>query len=96
LAKAVPTKPAAETRAAPASGATKKKLSYKEQKELDGLPAQIEALEAQIAELHTAMAVPEFYKQSGDQIAAVQAQLKGLEENLTAAFVRWETLESLR
>jgi len=76
-----------------ATATPKKKLSYKEQKELDGLPALIESLEAQLAELHAAMAAPEFYKQAGDRIAAEQERLKSLEGSLSAAYARWEILE---
>jgi ATP-binding cassette subfamily F protein uup len=85
-----------ESKPAPTSStATKRKLSYKEQKELDALPAQIESLEAQIADMHTAMAAPDFYKQTGDQIAAENSKLKTLEESLQAAYIRWEALEAL-
>ncbi len=92
-AKNVP-KPVETKTAAPATSVGKKKLSYKEQKELDGLPALIESLEAQIADMHTAMAAPEFYKQGGDQLTAAQAKLSDLEDKLAAAFVRWEQLEA--
>ena len=87
----------AESKSAPPPAATtaKKKLSYKEQKELDGLPALIESLESQIAEMHTAMADPKFYQQTGDKIATEQAKLKTLDESLAAAYARWETLEAL-
>lgn len=91
-AKAAP-KPA-EAKTTPATATSvKKKLSYKEQKELDGLPALIESLEAQIASLHVEMAEPDFYKQAGEQIAAKTAQLKTLEDSLAAAYARWEQLE---
>lgn len=78
-----------------ASSNSKRKLSYKEQKELDGLPALIETLESQIADMHTIMAAPEFYKRPGEQIAAEQAKLSDLEGKLANAFVRWEQLEAL-
>nr|WP_254511818.1 ATP-binding cassette domain-containing protein [Anatilimnocola floriformis] len=91
-AKAAP-KVVQETKSAAVAPA-KKKLSYKEQKELDGLPALIESLEAQIAELHTVMAAPEFYRQGGDRIAAEQAKLTALETSLTTAYSRWEELEA--
>jgi ATP-binding cassette subfamily F protein uup len=95
-AKAKTTSSTFATKAAPsAAPPAKKKLSYKEQKELEGLPAKIEGLEAQIAELHTAMADPQFYKQPADRLATEQAKLKQLEEGLTAAMLRWEELESL-
>ncbi len=71
----------------------KKKLSYKEQKELESLPAQIEQLETQIGELHEQMAKPEFYKQTPEAIAQTAEKLKQLEEQLTTAYARWEELE---
>jgi ATP-binding cassette subfamily F protein uup len=76
-----------------AGSGVKKKLSFKEQRELDGLPALIESLEAQVADMHTVMAAPEFYKRPGEQIAAEQAKLKSLEDALAAAYIRWEVLE---
>ena len=72
-----------------------KKRSYKEQKEYDALPGKIEAIEAEIAVLHADMATPDFYQRAGDAIAAETARLKQLEDDLTAAYSRWEALESL-
>jgi ATP-binding cassette subfamily F protein uup len=69
------------------------RLSYKEQQELNALPERIEQLEAQIADLHQAMAAPEFYKRPGDEITAETARLRGLEDQLAAAFQRWEELD---
>ncbi len=74
------------------SSTPKKKLSYKEQKELDGLPTLIEKLEKQIADLHTEMAKPQFYQQPGDRITLEQAKLVALDEKLAAALIRWEEL----
>jgi len=71
----------------------KRKLTFKERKELDSLPELIEKCEAEIAELHREMAEPQFYQQSGPQIAAEQARLKQLEEQLAAAYHLWEELE---
>ena len=64
-----------------------------EQRELDALPGKIEALESEIGELHAAMGNPEFYQQSGDEIAAAQERLKNWEAELEAAFERWQELE---
>lgn len=77
-----------------ASTPAKKKLSYNEQRELDKLPAKIEQLEIEIAEIHATMADPDFYKQSSETIATESAELKLREEELAAAFSRWEKLES--
>jgi len=74
--------------------APRKKRSFKEQRELDGLPALIETLEAEIATLHATFALPDYYRQPGEILAADQARLRDLEARLAAAFTRWETLES--
>ena len=88
--------PVARPRATPAPperAAAKKKLSFKEQRELDSLPALIETLEAEIGGLHAAMAGPDYYRQPGELLARDQARLSDLEGRLAAAFARWEALE---
>lgn len=71
----------------------KRKLSYKEKRELEALPERIESLEQQIADLHAAMAEPDYYQTGGDKIAADAAQLATAEEELASAYLRWEELE---
>jgi ATP-binding cassette subfamily F protein uup len=73
----------------------KRKLTFKERKELDGLPEKIEQYDAEIAALHREMSEPQFYQQPGTQIAAEQTRLKQLEEQLAVAYQRWEELEPL-
>jgi ATP-binding cassette subfamily F protein uup len=68
-------------------------LSYKEQRELDALPARIEALEAEQAELHRVMAGADFYRQSGEKIAAAVERLNKLKDELESCYHRWESLE---
>ncbi|MEC7446068.1 MAG: ABC transporter ATP-binding protein, partial [Planctomycetota bacterium] len=77
------------------SGSKGRKLKYKEQQELDGLPGKIESVEATLAELHTKMAEADFYQQPGPVIAAEQERLSRLESELAAAYQRWEELETL-
>ena len=90
-----PQRKAARAPAAPPPPPTvKKKLSYKDQRELDQLPGRIEQLEAQVGEFHTRLADPAFYQQPAETIAAVQRELKALEADLAAAYERWETLET--
>jgi ABC transport system ATP-binding/permease protein len=72
---------------------TKRRLTYKEQQERISLPALIEQLEAEIAQLHDSMAKPEFYQQPGTAIAKQQGRLTELETRRTAAYARWEELE---
>ena len=91
-------KPPATTNAAEAKKAPEKKskLSYKDQRELDALPKRIEELEAEVAALHGAMAVPTFYQQDKSAIAQANERLERLEQELAAAYVRWESLEALK
>ena len=72
----------------------KKKLSYKDQRELDSLPEKMEQLEKAIQDVQDQMSAPDFYKKEPQEISAVQAQLEQLESELEHAFERWETLES--
>jgi ABC transport system ATP-binding/permease protein len=73
--------------------AAAKRRSYKEQRELDLLPAAIEKLETEIAALHEQVAAPSFYKQPANEIATTQRRLKDCESQLAAAFQRWQELE---
>ncbi len=70
-----------------------RRLTYKEQREMEGLPAQIEALEAEQAELYRQMADPETYRQGGGEVTAATARLAEIEGELEEAYARWEELE---
>lgn len=72
------------------------KLSYKDQRELDGLPAEIETIESHIAELQSAIAEPEFYSQDADAVQAKLAELKDSETLLEQRMDRWSELEDLQ
>jgi ATP-binding cassette subfamily F protein uup len=69
------------------------KLSYKDQRELDALPARIEALEAEVGALQQRLADPALYRDGGAEVATVQARLGAAEAELAAAYARWEALE---
>ncbi|HPY41113.1 MAG TPA: ATP-binding cassette domain-containing protein, partial [Thiolinea sp.] len=71
-----------------------KKLSYKEQRELEQLPQVIEQLEQKMAELQIIMGTPEFYQQDAAKITAKQQELEQLEIEHATAFTRWEALEN--
>ena len=70
-----------------------KKLSYKDQRELDQLPEHVDMLETQLRERQQQMTSPDFYKQEKSAITATQEQIKVLEQELEAAYARWEALE---
>jgi ATP-binding cassette subfamily F protein uup len=87
-AKAVATAPAPA--AVPA--VVKRKLSYKEQRELDGLPAQIAALEAEQAALNEALAGTALYAGPADKIAAAHTRHAAIDDELLVLMERWEVL----
>jgi ABC transport system ATP-binding/permease protein len=74
--------------------ASAKKLSYKEQRELDGLPARIEALETEQRALAARIAAPEFYKEGSEAIAAALARVDTLVSELAVVYDRWHALEA--
>ncbi len=76
--------------------AAKKKLSYKLQRELDQLPADVEALEASIADLQTEMAAQGFYEQSHEKVAERLALMQSQEAELEALMERWLELEEMQ
>ena len=78
----------------PADAGRSRKLSYRDQRELDALPARIEVLEGERDALLASMNEPAFYQREGSAIRAVQAQLEQLQETLASAYARWESLES--
>ncbi|MEJ2106037.1 MAG: ATP-binding cassette domain-containing protein [Acidiferrobacteraceae bacterium] len=89
--------PAAEPRSAPTPRPRtreKQKLSYKESRELEALPARIESMEAEVARIETRAAQPEFYQQDNEAIAAAMTRLNELREELQKAYARWEELET--
>ena len=93
---AKPDKPAEKPKADNKPAAViKKKLSYKDQRELEQLPARLEQLEATIAAMHEFMGTAEFYQQDSATITAKQAEVETLEAELEQAFVRWEELEQM-
>ena len=70
-----------------------KKLSYKDQRELDALPKKLEKLEADIEQLQLKMAEPDFFTQASDLTAPILKKLTDTEAELEACMERWAELE---
>jgi ABC transport system ATP-binding/permease protein len=85
---------AAKPEAAGATATPPRKLTNKERAELEALPARIEALEREQAELAAKLADPQFYRTAGAKFAEVKARLETVEREHAASFGRWEELES--
>ena len=79
--------------AIPASTA-KRKLGFREQRELEALPDRIALLEAEQSALQGRLADPAFYREPVEAQRAAQARLAELEGEVDAAMARWEELES--
>jgi len=80
---------------APVAGAAPakpRKLGYKEQRELDALPARIEALEAEQKDLAALLASAELYAEDPVRAEAAQMRYAQIDDELLAALERWEAL----
>ena len=89
---ATPSSVAAPARAPVAS--PKRKLSYKETRELEELPARIEALETRLAEMTARLSDPAFFRADAADITAHNTGMAGVQAELDAAYARWEALEA--
>jgi len=96
---AVPVTPApANAAPVPTAVATpvrKRKLSYKDQRDLEQAPARIAALEEEQAALQARLQDPAFYSLSREESAPVLARLQVLAAELPKAYERWEALEAM-
>jgi ATP-binding cassette subfamily F protein uup len=72
----------------------RKKLSFKEQRELDQLPAAIDALETEQRELAARIAAPEFYKEGAEAIKQALARTDALPLELAKVYARWAELDA--
>ena len=83
-------------KAAPAPKKASVKLSYKLQRELESLPAEIEAAETSLEALQSEMADPAFYEQDHAKVAEKVAQLSEQEATLERLMERWVELEAMQ
>jgi ABC transport system ATP-binding/permease protein len=90
-----PPEPAA-ARQPPAKKKKPRRFTNTERRELEALPARIEELEKQQADLAEQLGDPELYQQGGGKAAAIQAHLTQLGTETAEAYRRWEELENLR
>jgi len=93
-----PPRPAAPDAATPPRGTTAappapRKLSYKEQRELEALPERIDALERELADLRAALGDGTIYRTDPARAQARAARLPLAEAELEAAVDRWAALE---
>jgi ATP-binding cassette subfamily F protein uup len=87
---------AAAPAAAPAApaAAKPKKLSFKEQRELEELPKLIAKLEDEQSALNITLSDPDFYKKTPGEAKRLNERIGQIEEELMMALERWEEIES--
>ncbi|WP_267224530.1 ATP-binding cassette domain-containing protein [Dyella silvae] len=91
--KAAEAKSAAPAPAPVVATEPKRKLSYKDARELEQLPARIEALESDIAARTDAMNDPDFFRQDNAAVVKANETLAALQRDLDAAYARWSELD---
>jgi len=74
------------------AAAKPRKLSYKEQRELDDLPRRIEVLETEQKDLAAFLAQPGAYTKEADRAMRAQTRIAAIDDEMLAAMERWETL----
>ena len=89
-------KSVALSRDAATKPAKPRKLSFKEQRELDGMEAQIQSVEAEVTRIEGLFADPEFFRKHATQVNQLTAELEAAKENLPKLYARWEELEAIR
>jgi ATP-binding cassette subfamily F protein uup len=87
-----PSKAGAAKAAAPAE--IKKKLNYKDARELEQLPLKIEQLETQLTEFSARMQEADFYQQAAEKITEQTKRMESVQAELDAAYARWAVLDA--
>jgi ABC transport system ATP-binding/permease protein len=90
-----PVRGAVASVAAAAQIAPRRKLSFKEQRELDELPARIEALEAEQKALAELLSGSVLYTDTPQRVGEVQSRYDAIEQELMELLERWERLSSV-
>jgi ATP-binding cassette subfamily F protein uup len=73
-----------------------RKLSFREQKELESLPIDIEKMETEHQLMIADMSSTDFYKKEPEKIREKQLEMESLGKKIEEAYQRWETLEAIR
>jgi ATP-binding cassette subfamily F protein uup len=87
-----PAAPVAPAKAAPKG----RKLSFKEQRELDGIEEAIHAAEAEVAEKEARFLEPDFHRKHGPRVAELTEEIESGKRNVARLYARWEELEAMK
>jgi ATP-binding cassette subfamily F protein uup len=89
-------KSAALSRDAATQKSKPRKLSFKETRELEGMEAQIHAVEAEVARIEGLFADPDFFRKHAAKVNRLTDELEAAKKNVTQLYSRWEELERVR
>jgi ABC transport system ATP-binding/permease protein len=78
-----------------AAAGARRKLTYKEQRELESLPGELEKLEAEQRELHRRICAPDYHRAGAEQMRRDRERAAELETLIAAGMDRWEALDAL-
>ena len=73
-----------------------RKLTFKEQKEFEGMDTAIQEAEKKVADLGALFLEPDFHRKHGHRITEIHAELAAAKEQVAALYARWEELEAIR
>ncbi len=93
-ARVVSEQPKKEPKAKPVNKGPRK-LTYKENKELEALPLQIDELESEQADLNEQLGDPKLYQESPEKVKTIRHRQSELEDELAICYTRWEELDSI-
>ena len=82
--------------AIPGSSGRKRKLSFKEQQELEGIEGRIHEMEAEIKRIEALFATPNFHRDHGPKTQELTDELNGLKAKIPTLFTRWEELDAIK
>ena len=71
-------------------------MSWKEERELEGLEPKIFEAEERVAEIDAMFADPNFYRDHGSDAQALNDEKEALQGSLEVLYARWEELEQIR
>jgi len=89
-------KPAAAPAPAPVATGKKQKFLNREQRELDELPAQLDAWEAEKSNVSERLWNPELYQKNPESVSKLKEELAALEDKIEKGYARWHELEEKR
>jgi ATP-binding cassette subfamily F protein uup len=80
----------------PAKTGKPRRLSFKEQRELEGMEAQIQTVDAEIARIEALFVQPDFHRTHGTETDQLVADLAAARTRLAQLYARWEELDAIK